>query len=187
MRHALKSFSSSHSSARVVDGKLILSLPHALTPVVWQMDMTQAKASALEVRENGGKNTFSLILKTPRGEDTEIAPFETRAQAVEALMSVARALENAQGQIRPFPETTGLGGGEAAYRPAKSRSLGKWVAGILSVLLLLILVNIWGSLLPRDPEGVSGRPIDPVSLDSAPAAKSSGVPVSADDFLNGQK
>ena len=52
MKQAIKAMGHGNyqSSARVVDGKLILSFPHALTPVVWQMDLSQTKASALEVQ-----------------------------------------------------------------------------------------------------------------------------------------
>ena len=47
---ALKNISNKNgASANVVDGKLILSFPHAQTPVLWQMDLAQAKASAIEV------------------------------------------------------------------------------------------------------------------------------------------
>lgn len=186
MKHALKILSSLSSSARVVDGKLILSFPHALTPVVWQMDLAQAKASALEVRENATKNNYTLVLKSPRSDDHDIASFETRAQAVEALMAVARAFESAHGQIRPLAATGNESYTTSAHphqRPG--RGAGKWIAAILGVLLFLILLNIWGSFLPRYPEGVSGRPIAPSSANAAPSQ--SGVPLSADDFLNAQQ
>ena len=183
MKNALKNFNAPSSTAHVVDGKLILSLPNALTPVVWQMDMTQAKASALEVRENKEKNHFMLLLKTPRGEDTDIAPFETRAQAVEALMAVSRAFEKAQGNIRPFVQGTEAGTIHHVNQSKKGNA-GKWIAGILGVLLLLILFNMWGSMLPRVQNGQS---IEPVNLDQVQqSVPDSGVPVSADDFLKTQ-
>lgn len=180
MKHALKSITgcNSHGSARVVDGKLILSFPHAITPVVWQMDLTQAKSSALEVHENKDKGTATLVLKTPGGANTDIAPFEQKAQAVSALMAVSRALESAQGQIRPV-ETVNYTG----IAPRRSFAPGKWLAIFLGILLLIILFNIWGSNLPRPPSGLEGDSINPVSQ-SAPVE--SGVPLSADEFLNAQ-
>src|SRR5690606_21303301 len=54
------------ASASVVDGTLIISLPDAITPVVWRFALGQAKASALEVRPQDD-GTFMLLLKTPRG------------------------------------------------------------------------------------------------------------------------
>ena len=71
------------ASAKVVDGKLILSLPDALTPVVWQMDLAHAKASALEVRcNNEAMNAYTLTLKTPKGETIEVAAFDERENAM---------------------------------------------------------------------------------------------------------
>ena len=52
-------------SAKIVDGILILSLPDALRPVVWQMELSQSRTSALEVREHED-GTYHLTLKPPR-------------------------------------------------------------------------------------------------------------------------
>lgn len=94
------------SSAKIVDGTLILSLPDAVSPVVWRMDLGQAKASALEIREK--KNgTFMLTLKTPKGDVNEIAPFDERARALRALMAVSRAMEQAHGQTIRFQPAPG--------------------------------------------------------------------------------
>ena len=53
------------ASAKVVDGTLILSLPDAISPVVWRMELGHAKSSAIEVREQDN-GTFMLTLKTAR-------------------------------------------------------------------------------------------------------------------------
>ena len=50
------------ASANVVDGKLILSLPEAENPVVWQMDLSSAKASALEVKKDEEKDTYNTVV-----------------------------------------------------------------------------------------------------------------------------
>ena len=183
MKNALKSFASNPATARVVDGKLILSLPHALTPVVWQMDLTQARSSALEVRENKTQGSFVLVLKTPRGDDTEIAPFAARTDAIEALMAVSRALEKAQGQIRPFASVGSSESGATMTGNLKThspRSMGKWIAMTLGIILLLVLLNIWGAFLPRQT-GV--RPLEPAQLDQVQPPADTGVPMSADEFL----
>ena len=62
------------SSAKVVDGKLILSFPNAVNPVVWQMESQEAKASALEVNDNE-KSGYDLVLKTLKGERVQVASF----------------------------------------------------------------------------------------------------------------
>ena len=89
------------ASARVIDGTLIISLPQAMTPVVWRMELGHVRASALEVRKQEG-GTFMLTLKTPKGDISDIGLFDNRGRAVEALMAVSRAMEQAQGQLRPL-------------------------------------------------------------------------------------
>ncbi len=173
-----------NSSARVVDGKLILSYPEALTPIVWQMDLAQAKASALEVRES--PKGISLVLKTAKGETTEIAPFATKEEAVAALMAAARALESAHGQIRAAGAANETGGAASYAPPAKQRS--RWTAGILGVLLILVLLVIWASLAPRPPMSVDGRGAPLASGSSGAAGQDqNGVPLSADEFLMKQR
>ncbi len=180
MKPAMKRLKESNTQARasIVDGKLILSLPHALTPVVWQMDLAQAKASALEVRDNKENGSSALILKTARGETTEIAPFEKKSDAVDALMAVSRALESAHGHIRG-----GAAAGETAtvVSPAQPRKRGKWIAIVLGLLMLLVLINLWGAMLPSTPRGFETSPLSPVSQTGG--GDQNGVPVSADEFL----
>lgn len=171
-----------NSSARVVDGKLILSFPEALNPIVWQMDLAQAKASALEVRES--PKGFSLILKTAKGESAEIAPFAAKEEAVSALMAAARALENAQGHIRVAGTTNNDSAGMICAPPQKSPR-NRWTAGILGVLLVLVLLFIWGSLAPRPPVSVGsrGNSMAPSGQSGTPGQEENGVPLSADEFL----
>jgi hypothetical protein len=173
---ALKSLSSSNnqSSARVVDGKLVLSFPHAITPVVWQMDLTQAKSSALEVHENKDTGVATLVLKTPGSGSTDVAPFEKKSQAVEALMAVSRALESAHGQIR-----AGMAETVVTARPPAPFSPGKWIAAVLALFMLFILFNIWGANLPRSPSTVE----NPAEFGAGQVQDQAGVPLSADEFL----
>jgi hypothetical protein len=170
MKNAIKyiGYGAHKSSASVVDGKLILSFPHAITPVVWQMDLGQAKASALEVREDNGKH--SLVLKTPKGETIEIAPFEKRSEAVGGLMAAARALENAHGKIRSE-------GGEVTAFPApKKRKGGRWIGIVIGAIVLLILINVWSSQSPRPVNGTG-------AMNNAAPPVVTGAPMNADDFL----
>ncbi|OIN86690.1 MAG: hypothetical protein AUJ12_05280 [Alphaproteobacteria bacterium CG1_02_46_17] len=96
-------------TAKVVDGILILSLPDALSPVVWQMEVGQSKSSALEVRANEDGTIFTLVLKTPRQDILEIARYDQRDDAVRALLTVSSAMEQAQGQIRMASSDTAAG------------------------------------------------------------------------------
>ena len=166
-----------NSSARVVDGKLILSYPEAINPVVWQMDLSQAKASALEVSQNA-KGQSVLTLKTAKGEAVDIAPFATKEEAVSALMAAAHALENAQGHIRPL----GIAhqNGTTALNTHTKEQKSFWAASILGALLIVILIMIWGALNARPP--ASSEPLASTTK-SFGQQDENGVPLSADEFL----
>lgn len=191
MKNAARSFLGKNNpvnaaSARVVDGKLILSYPDAITPVVWQMDLSTAKASALEVRENE-KGNFILALKTMKGENADIAPFSTKDAAVNALMAASRALENAHGQIRVGGEAISSATPSASIAITAQKKSGrgsKWAAGFLAFLLIAFLVGVWGSIAPRSPISVYNAAGGPVSASPTRASNNeAGVPLSADEFL----
>lgn len=168
------------SSASVVEGKLILSFPYAKRPTVWQMDLTEVKASALEVLEE--KKEFSLFVKTPKGERVEIAPFETKEDAVEGLMAASNALENAQGQIRPTASATAEEHHtqHAQHLPprARKRHPERWIMGITGIIVVFILWSILVSMSPPPPGTATG-----INQATATSQGSAGVPIPADDFL----
>lgn len=167
------------ASASVVDGKLILSFPSALTPVVWQMDLSTAKASALEVQEkNGG---YALVLKTPKGENLDIAPFDDRSKAVQGLMAASNALENAYGHIHPA-NSNKSDGYKTSYRKQKKGHLLPVIMSVLAVFLLFLLWSAASLQAPQQYQQTSNL----VESGNNDAATSSGVPVSADDFLKGR-
>lgn len=158
--------------ANIIDGKLILSLPGALKPVVWQMDFAHIKASALEVIEQDEQH--ALVLKTAKGEVTEIAPFYSKSDAVKALLSVSKALEKATGKIRPNTATS-------TKENTTSQKKKKWVAPLLAFIMLLVLLFLW-SALSISPTTVSNTSSQNIQSQT----DSIGVPMSADEFLRAQ-
>lgn len=185
------------TTAKVVDGTLILTLPEAIRPVVWQMQLGQTKSSALEVREQG--DTWLLVLKTPRQDVLEIAPFANRNTAVKALMAVARAMEKAQGQLGGQANYTGspaypvpaLIGSTAASWLCR---IVKWFFYLLLAAITFILIVIAALKLtaPEENQGMDSssagqlQQTGPAPSSGMPAEPPIGAPVSADDFLNGQ-
>ena len=165
------------SSARVVDGSLILSLPDALSPVVWRMDLGEVKSSALEVRETP-EGSFVLALKTPRADVHNIAPFASRALALKALMAVSEALEHSGGQLHPANDDA------AAARPVyrKKAGPGKWLAGAGAVVALVLMAGILMKMGPASQSLTGQQAYAPPNL-GGPAPDDAGVPLSADDFL----
>lgn len=160
-------------SAKIVDGILVLTLPDAIRPVVWQMELGQTKSSGMEVRElNDG--TFVLMLKTPRQDVQEIAPYAKREHAIRALLAVSKALESAQGLLRGannnhlpviIPET-------AVGRTKMTRI----AIGLVLVLGLLFLFTRMG---PPNPESLT-----PAAGTTAAPTTTTGEPLSADDYLS---
>lgn len=171
-----------NASARVVDGKLVLSLPDAISPVVWQMDLATVKASALEIVHDEVRGAYALTLKTIKGENAEIAAFDNRTAALEGLMSASNALAGAHGQIR-----NGESGGQSVTSfaaPAKKTSIGRTILKILLGLVLIwIAFSIWSYAVVF--KQTSGNGVTNTAS-STSAQSSSGVPVSADAFLSGQ-
>lgn len=165
------------ASARVIDGKLILSFPDAMTPVLWQMDLSDAKASALEVQEDKKEKIFTLMLKTARGEAVKVASFTERSAALGGLMAAANALSSAHGQIR----SATAGQDNLPGTPVRQRGIGRWGSVALFILLLFILINIWGAFAPRPSNSTKIAPMSATS--GTPSTGEAGVPMSADDFL----
>ncbi len=177
--------SASESTARVVDGKLILSLPGAQTPVVWQMDLDQAKASALEVRSDDKKGLYTLSLKTPRGAADDIADFTSKDEAVDGLLAASAALENAHGQIRPSGgvNMTPSNSNAPQAQPKKSGGWKKWLLALVVLIGLWFLFTLSATILPQAPGTYTGASTEQAAESAQSARESQGVPVSADDFL----
>lgn len=171
------------SSASVVDGKLILSLPDAATPVVWQMDLEQARSSALEVREDAKTGRFTLTVKTPKGESVDIAAYDEKSGAVQALMVTSKALANAHGKIRPVAANTqegAYGANHFAPQGAGTQANSSRASTILAVLLILILISAWAYSIPKANDSIARTR----SASTAATGADTGVAVSADDFLS---
>lgn len=175
----MKTAKSYQSSARVVDGTLILSLPDAVSPIVWRMDLGHAKSSALEVRDDG-KGGASLVLKTPRGDIHDIAPFAHRDQAIRALMAVSRALEQPQGKIR-----SATAANDESKAVERKSVAGKWLTGLAAFAVLGLMIAFLLNYAPKSQTFDTASAANAATqMDGfAPASGTPGVPVSADDFL----
>ncbi|MFA7276288.1 MAG: hypothetical protein WC043_05755 [Pseudobdellovibrionaceae bacterium] len=162
------------SSAKVIEGTLIISLPDALTPVVWQMELGQTKASALEVRNNDN-GTSSLVLKTPRQDIEEVAIFNDRNVALKALMLISKAMEKSEGQLK----SGNFGAFDKVTQAEKSsgffKFLFKFVGIVMGIVVtVFILLTVVGFLLSGGKGGESASVAD------------KNTPVSAEDFLEGR-
>ncbi len=186
----------SGNSANVVDGKLILSFPMAVNPVIWQMDLNKAKSCALEVQEDKKKKQFLLQLKSNSQEAENIAAFEDKQSAVDAMMAASSALQNASGQINPAAvvqqvaptgtaNVTSIPTAQVPVNTKSSESGDNKKAALLAVFLIVILVIIWSVSIPRNAGPLLSTNEIVGAIESAGSGESStGVAVSADEFLN---
>ncbi len=164
------------SSAKVVDGNLIISLPDAKDPVVWRMALGEARAAALEVRPKDAD--YALVLKYPKGDTTEIAPFASKETATRALMAVSKAMQESHGHIRPASGTPPT----ADSASAGSSASWKWLIPLILIILGIFFLNRSASMLPSD---YAGNETAGTATAPGGASDETGVPLSADSFLNG--
>lgn len=178
---------SSKSSARVASGKLILSFPKAITPVVWQVDLNDLKASTFEIQHDEKDNSYALTINKPQGKAVQIAQFSDQDQAAQALMDTADALANAHYHCSAGHDAGGHGAPVHHMPPPygyhKPRSTLKTI--IMTILVLLGLLFVITFLMSRSVLETPQTQM-PSSRVEAPANMDSGVPLSADDFLRGQ-
>lgn len=176
------------SSASVVDGNLILSLPDAINPVVWKMELSSAKSSALEVRKNPD-GTSTLLLKTVKEDIHTIASFEQKDSAIKALMVVSQALKNADGKIYSHAKQTVSSLVDASPSHVRANLFSsqkenmKWLFAILGVVFVLFLFAYLSKSAPYPVEEQTSQGTQ-TSIGANPSDQS-GVPQSADDVLKG--
>lgn len=178
------------SSAKVVDGNLIISLPDALNPIVWRMELGSVKASALEIRPHANDGTFILSLKTAKGDVHEIAPFTSREIAVRALMRVSNALQGASGKMTA-PSFTGPGVSTAQEMPSRPAIYGasgasalKWIVALVGVIIVIFLFAQMSNMAKQYAAGSDSGGQAATNTTGAPTGET-GVPQSADDALRG--
>lgn len=168
------------SSATVINDTLVLSLPDAQSPIVWRMKLDEIKAAAFEIdtQENG---IFLLVMKKPKGETQEIAPFDVKSKAIKALMAASKAMEHA--------ETVAQNDNNATPYISKQEKKGSVFAGLFGIVLLGALLFALTKIGPQPPAFQSSGQQTNASVSGQSEGGSmagAGVPVSADDFLSGQ-
>ncbi len=179
-----KVLKNSSSQAKIVDGKLVLSFPQAVRPVLWHMNIAETQSCAFEIRESeapGGK--YSLILKKDKEAPLEIAAFPGLEEATGALMAVSSALEKSRGLSQGFA----VGGEAHQVQSSGTGSFLRFAGAVAGIILLLVLVNALWSLAPRPPQSIASANLSDLGATNQQKAKETiGAPVSADDFLSGR-
>ncbi len=166
--------SSSANTVKIVNGKLILSLPEAETPVVWQADLDHAQTALFTVKEDKKAKIFNLILQKSEGGIDKIAPFKTKKAAVDILMRTSDALQNVEAQKPSRKKASGADQGVD--------KLGAVLAFALVATLLLIWII--SASRPNLDTTSNNTSISSNAPQGSSARDAAGVAVSADDFLS---
>ena len=169
-----------NASARVVDGALVLSLPNAVQPVVWRMELGHAKASAMELRELAGGQT-DLTLISQRGEERRIATFDHKGDALAALMKISKALHGAKGTSGG----TQTAAPAAPHRSSPLKSALKWFGALAAVLLVVFIFTYLVQLTPAVYDGADNAATSNGAAAGNGGSSEAGLPESADAFLQG--
>lgn len=186
-------FKSQQSSAEVVDGYLILSLLDAIEPVVWRMSLEKIGAAAFEIKSEESGTLSKLILKPKKGTAEIIASFSEKEGAVQALKKASMALQNkAQASFTPVP--TPDGGADKNNKTVKiaastqhipKKEGQRWWLVIVGIILVGGLYYYLNTLIPNTTTNFQGAQNIAAPNNNASPSNTTGVPVSADDFLNG--
>ena len=191
MSFSLKNLiSSPASTAEVVNGYLILSLPNAIEPIVWRMALDKIGTAAFEVKQEDNSNITKLTLKPKKGTAEIIASFTDKDKTMQALMAASRALQTAPPKsVTTTPLNTSQKRQHAETQTVSTSSetnngqteTHKWIIAVFGVLIVLGLYYYLTTLIPTTNIGFGTQN----TAATATTEQSTGVPVSADDFLRG--
>lgn len=196
MQFSLKKImGSTPAKGQVIDGHLILSLPHAAEPVVWRMELEKIGTASFEVKQDKENGSAKLVLKPKKGTAEVIAPFDNRDDAVEALMIASNALQNAKPQaiVQAKPNNTAADKNEKTTiqyqdviqspNAADNSETSKWLIAIIGALFVIGLYYYLTTLIPENIPSTDYQ--SAANTSSSDPASTTGVPVSADEFLGG--
>lgn len=171
------------SSAEVVDKHLILSLPNAVEPIVWRMQLDKIGTASFEIKKAKKDGIYNLVLKAKKGTAETIAPFSDKEQALNALIHASEALQKPEVTNNNIVSNNDNNNPAPKHGNNSKKGSNKWLYLFLGFLAVIGLYIFMTKQLPNKINDFGGSP---QSLSSSPNPQSqTGVPLSADDFLNG--
>lgn len=172
--------SQSKNTAYLSNGNLILSLPNASKPTIWQMNIADVSRAAFEIDNPKNKKSTVLIMKDAQGQTEEIAAFEDKEKAMETLDIILKTLDSGT-KSRKTKCTSGLSYNSGSYFKDFLRFFSFIILTLVFMyVLLLLLTKILNIFVPL-PTAYEAPTASAPQQQSQPE---SGVPLSADDFLN---
>ncbi len=171
------------SSAEVVDKHLILSLPNAIEPIVWRMELDKIGTASFEIKQTKNDNAYNLILKAKKGTAETIAPFNDKEQALDALIHASKALQRPEG-INKNSNDSPVNNNTTHDSNSNTKRSNKWLFLFIGFLVVIALYIYMTNQLPNKINNLGSNTSQSLSSDNDPLSQT-GVPLSADDFLNG--
>ncbi len=169
------------SQAQLVDQCLVLSCPHAVEPIVWRMEVEKIGTASFEVKENAKDGTSKLVLKPKKGTAELIANFSSKEQAIDALVTTSNALQT---QSMNREGVNNLTVSSKKVPRADQDGKNKWVFPVLGIIIVIALYAYMLPLIPQ-PQTLGAGDIAEKGNISQDPKNTTGVPVSADAFLEG--
>ncbi|MEM6811554.1 MAG: hypothetical protein AAF549_03710 [Pseudomonadota bacterium] len=173
-----KTKNDSNISASVSEGHLVLSLPTAIEPVIWRKSLEKIGDALFEVKSKDDE--FHLNLKKTKSSSETIASFSDKEEALSALNAASNAL------LSPKDKKVKISNSNTKQKePAANDNRSeakKWLIAVGAALLVVGLYIYLTSLIPDTTVGVGIPTAGSQAVANPP--ESTGVPVSADDFLS---
>lgn len=171
-------------TATVADDHLVLSLPNAVEPIIWRKSLEKIGSAIFEVKKAAGKEIFNLTLKKTKTSSEVIASFNDKEEAVVALNAASNAFHGrgAQNIAHSSTITPATVSAQSQVQQNPNNNAQKWILAAIAAAIVIGLYIYMMNIMPvpnvigENQTGASNQ--GPVTPDST------GVPVSADDFLS---
>lgn len=171
------------SGAEIVDQHLILSLLDAQEPKVWRMALDKIGTASFEVKQEKDSAVTKLILKPKKGTAEIIATYDTKDQAIKALTQASNALQYSESKSeKTIIKSKKTSSKQSMDMVQKENS--KWVLVLFGAVIVVGLYMYLSTLIPEKNIGFDSSSSSSQVNETGSSLDRTGVPVSADDFLN---
>jgi len=178
-----KKESAPQTSAAISDGCLVVSLPDAVEPKLWRLDLSKAKEATFEIKSN--EEQYDIISKkSARSKADVIGTFDDKDDALNTLLIISDALKTGKSQTAKPATKAAKKEKEATPKKEKAQNdnTSSENRGVIALLSTIIVIGLfyfyWTQMLPSTNTFETQT-----ILSSDPSAPQTGVPMSADDFL----
>ena len=164
------------ATAKLTGNQLVLSLPDAMTPVVWMIDLPSSGSFFMRVdKDSNGLHILQKVDGAGKNVKIEdIAYYSDKDPAMNAMKLI--------GNIQFDTSSKPCGRSTASKILKTLLSLLLIITAIIGLYLIIFASNTYNNRYSNTPVNVAQTPPAAPTISNDPDAV--GVPLSADDFLN---